>query len=103
MDKEKRKKILVDLIPTLMLDFRGIPLGEGMIRDDDGIVSDFLKFCMDNEIYCLRGGSSGGGCCVRYHRPDDLEKIVKWFEEQGIKPNVLEQNWDWDRGEDDEK
>ena len=97
MATAKRKKMKLDIIPTLMLEFRGVSLGDGMIREDDGIVSDFLKFCMDNEIYCLRGGSSGGGCCVRYHRPDDLDKIVKWFEEQGIEPNVHDQNWDWDK------
>ncbi len=99
MNKEKRKKMKLDIIPTIMLDFRGVSLGEGKVRDDDGILGDFLEFCMDNDISCLRGGGGmiGGGCCVRYHRPDDLDKIVKWFEEQGIKPNVLDQNWDWDR------
>ena len=101
MNKEKRKKMKLDIIPTLMLDFRGISNDDGMIRDDDGLVSDLLKFCFENEIYCLRGGSSGGGCCVRYHRPADLDKIVNWLEEQGIMPNVLEQNWDWDKGEDE--
>lgn len=95
MDKNKRKKMYLDIIPTLLLDFTGVSLGEGKVRDDDGIVGDFLKFCTDNDINCLRGGMVGGGCCVRYHRPADLDKIVKWFDEQGIKPNVLEQNWDW--------
>ena len=106
MNKEKRKKMSLEIIPAIIIKFKGVEHEEGFpyLPDDDGVVVDFLKFCLANEIWTIRcGGSSGGGSYIMAHLPKNQDTIVKWFEEHGVKATVYSQDWDYKTEENDEK
>lgn len=97
MDKAKRKKMSLELIPVLIVRFRGVEQGEMMVRDDDGIITAFCKYCIDNDIWSVRvGGESGGGMLIGAYLPKDKDKIAKFFREQGVDIDEYEENWDYD-------
>ena len=55
-------------------------------RKDEGLVSRFLQFQIENKIYTtVRGGHSGAGSYCGFFAPEDATKIQTWLIEQGAK------------------
>jgi len=64
---------------------------EGMKRIifDEKLISDFYKWMLDEKIYKpVRSGSSGAGSFKGAFWPEDIDKILKWFEDRGVKDIV---------------
>jgi len=91
MNKKIREKCGVKLIECVHVTFLGKLAPTGRIREDDGIVTDFLDFCVREKIVSLRfGGTVGGGVYTCCHRNVDKKKIAKFFNRQGIKVEEFE-------------
>lgn len=52
--------------------------------EDDGICQKFRKWCLDNDIDCVRPIMSGPGMEDSLWYVEDQEKILKWLEENGV-------------------
>lgn len=76
-------KVKFSATPLVCICIKGKSLGEGYVRDDGGLVGRFLKWQFDNEVYSVRGGSSGGGQYVGYFDPEDADRIKEFLKAEG--------------------
>lgn len=69
---------------VVWIHIRGDSRGPGRTRDDDGLVSRFLKWCLDEKVYsAVHAGHSGGGSYAGAFWPGDAARVRAWLEENG--------------------
>jgi len=86
MNKKIRDACSVEIVECIYVRFRG-KKNKGMrLPSDDGVLKEFLNYTIENEILPLEGaGVSGPGLYAYKHRKEDREKIINFFESEGIK------------------
>lgn len=55
-------------------------------KGDKSLVSELLKWLLENEIYSLGfGGLVGNGNYSHAHTAEDAERIAEWFKSKGVE------------------
>ena len=73
-------------VEVFAVKIRGEGGGDGKIPDDDGLVSKFLRWQLDANVYSLQmgAGHSGGGSYLGFFTGTDAEKIETWLLANGV-------------------
>ena len=70
------------------MQFRGDTTNKSFpeLPEDGGLVSDFLRWCMDEKIYSIEStpGTSGPGIHSHAYPSNKAKKIFKWFKNKGV-------------------
>jgi len=88
----RKKGIEVRVGPVICVEIIGREAnGKGTLPrapEDDGLVSEFLMWMLDNHIFgTVRAGYSGGGGYLGFFSPEQLEPIKEWFQTKGFDLN----------------
>ncbi len=86
MDKDIREKCKVEIIECIHVEFKGVKDKDSLaLPEDDGVIAKFAEFCMRNEIHPIGGGGAIGPGIYSYrHRNENRDKIIGFFEKEGI-------------------
>lgn len=82
---KERKKCKVQVVECIYIDFSN-GRKDHLIGHDDGVVSKFMQWCLDNDVLSIRGpgGTAGPGVYAYIHRNEHRKKIVEFFKSEGI-------------------
>lgn len=70
---------------AVRVEIRGEPREFPVVPFDDGLVSKFLAWSLEQRIYPVtRGGVSGGGIHVSYYDEADIPAIENWLRSEGV-------------------
>ena len=53
---------------------------------DDGTISRFMRWCIDNEIYAFSGGEYASGYLIGYYPAAHTEAITAYLTRDGLLP-----------------
>ena len=85
MANARKPKVTFELTPTVQVSIAGKPYPFPRVRDDGDLISRFLRWTLDNEIFPnCRGGMSGGGRHIGYYAPEHIPTIQAWLLENGV-------------------
>lgn len=85
----EKPKVTFEAIPVVCIRIRGEEDKEKpmCLPKDDGLVSRFLKFQIEQEIFQVPGcgDTCGPGIFVGFFTAKDAKKLVTWLRKQGAK------------------
>lgn len=51
----------------------------------EDVTGRFLRWCLDEQIYAMRGGSVGPSGMVQFYPLIHKEKILRWLRAEGVR------------------
>lgn len=96
-DKEDiYKKCTLEITLCTWVKFKGDSTGRHFpqVPEDAGLTHEFMKWCLDEQIYPVQGtpGTSGPGIHSHAYFEKDVDKIIAWFKEKGVTINHITKN-----------
>lgn len=82
-------KVTAEFFKVVRVDIRGEKREFPKVRDDGGLVGEFLKFLIDNKIDQCFMSTSGGGVCVGYFFEDAIPAIRAFLESKGVEVSPI--------------